>query len=1428
MDEMKITKCLHCGGELLVDPRTGIPTCKYCKREYKSAVDDFSYELQEIVNRRQMREFRQAEELCAELIKKQPESSEAYWQYMLSQLGVVYVKEGRGMKPTFFSYSYSDRELIKDNINFKNAVKFAKNSEDRRFYEDKAKELDILLKEFFNLVAKENSYDIFISIKKTTVALVDGEERSIETDDYYKAKEIYNAFKDKYNVFFSPVSIGKDTGIEGEKYEPRILKALQSCKAMILLGSKTEYLEAQWVENEWKRYQYFIEKNQKKRNSLILGYIKQMPSLPSGLKDIQLPTFDMFKGNYLKELEGRLSFVETSKGLRSTLKERKVKSDFVDETEEFNFGYNVERIVIKPDANGQNIQISATEERDMQVAYNSLKNMNFKPAYLKYSAIINKNPNNAKAYIGRMCASIRAKDIGEIPSKIFNAKKADYEDLERAIEKENDVNYSWHVIDKVIESLSFETEWKNKKPVFEFLTKYVDVTRVKAVLETLAAIQLRYIINKKIAISEEIFACSRKIFFDDNLDYNIDYTEKYAQRLMDYGHFGVARKYFEELASARRSGRYYLDILRCRLETKNVENVAFTLYVNPDDDPSTKKPSELDLDEIIERIIICNEKEKDQELTETVMRIVLFQIWKNRKNARPFIETVVSCYKQFNQKKSAEEFLLKVADRYQKLRDFNAAKIYYSEILTINTNCSRAHWGLLMCRFKVDDENGLVKRRKYILNHDVVEYNNAISSATNEEFDHYSAIIDEGKQSNERNVFKTANRKKHKKALVLEAVFIAFMAAIAVVAFVAIRFGGTYWAENVLPAEVGFESFFALFAGGSVGYIACLIAMILAGLAALIAFIFAARAVVKDIDSVLGRIGGVIGFILFGGQFVIGLTAAASFLLIRLSFVLIGFLMKYLLSPYGLIIIGVAAIITLSVIAKKSKELRGLFLLNLLLIVALTTYCYVTSIATTFFANEYYEMLGSSQTYAETINAGDDKLVYQLSENDPYYFVFEPQESANYTIELHQLGNCSEKNALVRVLTNNGELLSQTKKGDDWSWILGLVKGEKYYIVTNLTKGAMGGYGVKLSACQIDYTEQLDFQLSGDTYTVSAKDSSIGGVLVIPETYNGKKVGRIGSFSGCSKIMAVEIPDGVTSISSYAFNNCSNLTSVVIPDSVTSIGDHAFYDCRKLTKIIIPDSVESIGSYAFYDCSNLTSVTISDSVESIGSYAFYNCRSLTSVTIPDSVTSIGDYAFQNCSNLTSVTIPDSVTSIGDYAFQNCSNLTSVTCPARALSYLPKSNLETVVITSGEVSPAIFDSHSQLKSVTIGDDVTGIGAYAFVYCYGLKSVEFGKNSKLQSIGEGAFGNCSELTEVVIPDGVTSLGNYAFAYCGSLESVTIPDSVTDIGEYLFSDCYYLTSLTFKGTEAQWADIEKGENWNDNIPAYYINCSDGDSEL
>ena len=56
--------------------------------------------------------------------------------------------------------------------------------------------------------------------------------------------------------------------------------------------------------------------------------------------------------------------------------------------------------------------------------------------------------------------------------------------------------------------------------------------------------------------------------------------------------------------------------------------------------------------------------------------------------------------------------------------------------------------------------------------------------------------------------------------------------------------------------------------------------------------------------------------------------------------------------------------------------------------------------------------------------------------------------------------------------------------------------------------------------------------------------------------------------------------------------------------------------------------------------------------------------------------------------------------------------------------------------------------------------------------------------ITSIGDNAFGGCSGLTELTLPNSVTSIGDNAFEGCSGLTELTLPSSVTNIGVDAFS--------------------------------------------
>lgn len=145
----------------------------------------------------------------------------------------------------------------------------------------------------------------------------------------------------------------------------------------------------------------------------------------------------------------------------------------------------------------------------------------------------------------------------------------------------------------------------------------------------------------------------------------------------------------------------------------------------------------------------------------------------------------------------------------------------------------------------------------------------------------------------------------------------------------------------------------------------------------------------------------------------------------------------------------------------------------------------------------------------------------------------------------------------------------------------------------------------------------------------------------------------------------IVIPNGVTTIDSYAFSSTTSLFSITFPTSITTISSNALAE-SSLRSITIPSTVTSFGSSVFQSCYYLTSVTLLNSLTSIPNGTFTNCA-LQSFTFPNGITSIGSAAFQNCSFLKSIIIPVGVTSISGYAFGGCNSLKQITIPSTVTS-----------------------------------------------------------------------------------------------------------------------------------------------------------------
>ena len=234
--------------------------------------------------------------------------------------------------------------------------------------------------------------------------------------------------------------------------------------------------------------------------------------------------------------------------------------------------------------------------------------------------------------------------------------------------------------------------------------------------------------------------------------------------------------------------------------------------------------------------------------------------------------------------------------------------------------------------------------------------------------------------------------------------------------------------------------------------------------------------------------------------------------------------------------------------------------------------------------------------------------------------------------------------------------------------------------------------------------------------------------------------------------------------------------------------DSPWYADTRIKTLIIDEGVTSIGDRAFQNCSNLSNVQFPNSLTLINGDAFLNCTSLASVTIPDGVKRIHNSAFEGCKRLTSFSVNE-----GNSNYSSQDGVLFNKDKTELIQY-PIGNERTTYDIPNSVTSignSAFSECTNLSNVTIPDSVTRIGDSAFESCTSLTSVII--PNSLISIDNSVFQGCTSLTSVTIPNSVTSIGNSAFDGCTSLTKVTIGNSVTDIGFSAFEGCASLTSVT-----------------------------------
>lgn len=354
-----------CGGTIEFNSGDTIGVCDSCgtKQTLPRLDDDKKANLYDRANHfRRNNDFDKAMGIYEQILNEDNTDAEAYWSIVLCRYGIEYVEDPATHKrvPTVnraqFASIYTDED-------YKSALKYA-DSYQKAIYEEEAKAIDDIQKGILAISSKEEPFDVFICYKET-------DNSGKRTKDSVLANDLYHQLtQEGFKVFFSRITLEDKLGTA---YEPYIFAALNSAKVMVVLGTKPEYFNAVWVKNEWSRYLALIKKGAKK--ILIPAYRDMDPyDLPDEFSHLQAQ--DMSKLGFMQDL---------IRGIKKIVSE-KDETHTVTETHTATGNANIEPLLKR--------------------AFMFLEDKDFKNANIYCEKVLDQDPENAMAYLGKLMAEM--------------------------------------------------------------------------------------------------------------------------------------------------------------------------------------------------------------------------------------------------------------------------------------------------------------------------------------------------------------------------------------------------------------------------------------------------------------------------------------------------------------------------------------------------------------------------------------------------------------------------------------------------------------------------------------------------------------------------------------------------------------------------------------------------------------------------------------------------------------------------------------------------------------------------------------------------------------------------------------------------------------------------------------------------------------
>ncbi|MCD7837053.1 MAG: leucine-rich repeat domain-containing protein, partial [Lachnospiraceae bacterium] len=433
------------------------------------------------------------------------------------------------------------------------------------------------------------------------------------------------------------------------------------------------------------------------------------------------------------------------------------------------------------------------------------------------------------------------------------------------------------------------------------------------------------------------------------------------------------------------------------------------------------------------------------------------------------------------------------------------------------------------------------------------------------------------------------------------------------------------------------------------------------------------------------------------------------------------------------------------------------------------------------------------------------------------------------------------------VTTNSDGTSSYTHiVGDDWKDGSDTSShSEDYPIVTTATAKSVfvNTSNVTVSSPNIGASSSIPI-CNTDTTIYSTGDGDFQ-FAYVPETGNendgGNKFAVILGYSHQGSLTdgTLEIPDTMDAYLNYNDNTGSGTGFVAVGKSANYlfyVTDSAtnYYTYSEKEETVTQTKTDANGNtlYNVYDQSNAktyTDVTQSaiDEMRNDGTLSSAYTQTISTETVTNTITeyiyyspcyysSISEWEGETLYYYPTDTYRPDGTALSTATYDDYSNIIPVAATTQAYEriknaaviYIGNQYLKATtsgweidtsdnsdgIITSSE--DGIFAGNGNIGTLIVGDNLSGIGDYAFYRCTALKSITLANG--LDTIGNHAFDGCNNMTTINLPDEckITTLGAYAFKNCQALTSFTVPVSVVRIGDGAFKGCWSLESINLSG--------------------------------